>query len=232
MTDLFTPLNEQEMDQLDQFMLYRIAEDAETESRDEGVLDISTLDGFFTALVSGPVMMPPSQWLAELWGDFEPDWRNEKEFETIFSLLMRHMNTIAATLVEEPDRFFPIFYEREFEGETFTIVDEWCEGYARGMALSAEQWIEGGEKMDSLLEPVLAFTSLLHWPAHDLSDDAFKAAHNEIVNNVREIHAYWLTRRDDNLSSPKPVRSREQRVGRNDPCPCGSGKKYKKCCLH
>ena len=22
-----------------------------------------------------------------------------------------------------------------------------------------------------------------------------------------------------------------QRVGRNDPCPCGSGKKYKKCCL-
>ena len=22
-----------------------------------------------------------------------------------------------------------------------------------------------------------------------------------------------------------------QKVGRNDPCPCGSGKKYKKCCL-
>ena len=24
----------------------------------------------------------------------------------------------------------------------------------------------------------------------------------------------------------------DERVGRNDPCPCGSGKKYKKCCLH
>ena len=24
----------------------------------------------------------------------------------------------------------------------------------------------------------------------------------------------------------------EPKVGRNDPCPCGSGKKYKKCCLH
>ena len=22
-----------------------------------------------------------------------------------------------------------------------------------------------------------------------------------------------------------------QRIGRNDPCPCGSGQKYKKCCL-
>ncbi|MDH3560983.1 MAG: SEC-C metal-binding domain-containing protein, partial [Gammaproteobacteria bacterium] len=23
-----------------------------------------------------------------------------------------------------------------------------------------------------------------------------------------------------------------RKVGRNDPCPCGSGKKYKHCCLH
>lgn len=27
-----------------------------------------------------------------------------------------------------------------------------------------------------------------------------------------------------------PIRTREHRVGRNDPCICGSGKKYKKCC--
>ena len=30
-------------------------------------------------------------------------------------------------------------------------------------------------------------------------------------------------------ASPTPVR-RAEKVGRNDPCPCGSGKKYKKCC--
>jgi preprotein translocase subunit SecA len=28
---------------------------------------------------------------------------------------------------------------------------------------------------------------------------------------------------------PEPIRNREPRVGRNDPCPCGSGKKYKNC---
>ena len=28
----------------------------------------------------------------------------------------------------------------------------------------------------------------------------------------------------------KPVRASSSKVGRNDPCPCGSGKKYKKCC--
>ena len=29
--------------------------------------------------------------------------------------------------------------------------------------------------------------------------------------------------------SARPVRRNEPKVGRNDPCPCGSGKKYKKC---
>jgi hypothetical protein len=33
--------------------------------------------------------------------------------------------------------------------------------------------------------------------------------------------------RQDLRASPQPAK-----VGRNDPCPCGSGKKYKKCCLH
>ena len=29
---------------------------------------------------------------------------------------------------------------------------------------------------------------------------------------------------------PKPVKRPGSRIGRNDPCPCGSGRKYKKCC--
>lgn len=31
-------------------------------------------------------------------------------------------------------------------------------------------------------------------------------------------------------SSVQPIRTRQNKIGRNDPCPCGSGKKYKKCC--
>jgi preprotein translocase subunit SecA len=29
----------------------------------------------------------------------------------------------------------------------------------------------------------------------------------------------------------EPIRNRQAKVGRNDPCPCGSGKKYKNCCM-
>lgn len=35
----------------------------------------------------------------------------------------------------------------------------------------------------------------------------------------------------DALKTPKPEPVRKAAAGRNDPCPCGSGKKYKKCCL-
>lgn len=36
----------------------------------------------------------------------------------------------------------------------------------------------------------------------------------------------------DDLEPVETFRNEAPKVGRNDPCPCGSGKKYKKCCLH
>lgn len=35
---------------------------------------------------------------------------------------------------------------------------------------------------------------------------------------------------DGELVKPKPIQREAPKVGRNDPCPCGSGKKFKKCC--
>ena len=35
----------------------------------------------------------------------------------------------------------------------------------------------------------------------------------------------------DKSVKKQPVRNKDKKVGPNDPCPCGSGKKYKKCCM-
>ena len=35
----------------------------------------------------------------------------------------------------------------------------------------------------------------------------------------------------DSIVKKQPVRNKDKKVGPNDPCPCGSGKKYKKCCM-
>jgi len=232
MSDLFTPLTEEEMNLLDAFLLDRIDEDADTLDKDEGVLDISNLDGLLTAIVSGPVMVPPSMWFPAVWGDFEPVWESETEFKEVFSLMMRHMNGISGTLMEHPGDFGPIFLEREVKGKTYAIVDEWCEGYLRGVKLAREQWNRGEEYMAGLLTPILAFTTETSWRGHELSDGEADEIKHAITPNVREIHAYWLSRRAEQAPTAKPVRRSEPRVGRNDPCPCGNGKKYKKCCLH
>ena len=46
----------------------------------------------------------------------------------------------------------------------------------------------------------------------------------------RELEELNLIGGDDSGGALKPIQRAEEKVGRNDPCPCGSGKKYKKCC--
>lgn len=52
--------------------------------------------------------------------------------------------------------------------------------------------------------------------------------HHE-VSRFRKANGTWYLV-DGKTVAPKPFRREEPKVGRNDPCPCGSGKKYKKCC--
>ena len=52
--------------------------------------------------------------------------------------------------------------------------------------------------------------------------------HHEISTFVREADGWKFE--DGELVGETPTRRESPKVGRNDPCPCGSGKKYKKCC--
>jgi SEC-C motif domain protein len=47
------------------------------------------------------------------------------------------------------------------------------------------------------------------------------------ISTVLRVDGEW--RYDDSEVNPKPPPVRVEKIGRNDPCPCGSGKKYKKC---
>ena len=232
MKDIFEPLSEDELDWLDGFLVYRIDEDADCEGKDEGALDISELDGLLTAIVSGPVTVPPSQWMPQIWGDFPPAWKDEQEVQQVMSLLMRHMNSITGLLMQQPEDFEPMFEQRIVDDKTYTIVDEWCEGYMRGVALASEAWELDSMEMKILLAPIGAFTEEKGFYAHDhCNKQEAENLRKAITPNVRDIHAHWLARRSNYAPPATAIRS-EPKVGRNDPCPCGSGKKFKKCCLH
>ena len=52
--------------------------------------------------------------------------------------------------------------------------------------------------------------------------------HHEVSTFVKEQDGWKFE--DGELVGEKPILREEPKVGRNDPCPCGSGKKFKKCC--
>jgi SEC-C motif-containing protein len=52
--------------------------------------------------------------------------------------------------------------------------------------------------------------------------------HHEVSQFVRDSEGWKFA--DGELVGETPIVREEPKVGRNDLCPCGSGKKYKKCC--
>jgi uncharacterized protein len=232
MSQLTTPLNDSELDRLDSFLLERIPDEEVEGKVDEGILDISELDGFLTAIISGPRVITPAEWLPVVWGEFEPQWENSAQSEEIVSLLLRHMNGIINTLMQEPDRFEPIILERELEEGTVTVVEEWCVGYMKGLALAAKEWRRGGEAVMELMVPISLFSSEEgRKQLQLLEEEEVEVLKRSIPAAVQKIHAFWLGQRRSG-GSHLPFVHDAPPVGRNDPCPCGSGKKFKKCCLH
>jgi SEC-C motif-containing protein len=59
--------------------------------------------------------------------------------------------------------------------------------------------------------------------------DAEQAFHE--LAEFRQVEGAWYYVRPLR-EGPAPIRSTQAKVGRNDPCPCGSGKKFKACCLN
>jgi uncharacterized protein len=114
---------------------------------------------------------------------------------------------------------------------------EWCEGFLRGTRFS-DAWPLLWVARPTLATPLLRLgtdegVELLR-KAGD-AQDWMDAAEPALV----EIHAFWLERRASAPPSGLPqLKSRHApvtrdvpKVGRNVACPCGSGMKFKKCCV-
>ena len=103
----------------------------------------------------------------------------------------------------------------------------------RGVHLLDAQWQQLSTDMKILLAPIKFFT-LGEGPEtfDDFSELEIENLQKAVTPNVRLIHKYWLEKRPDEEPHNNPFRHKQKLPGRNDPCPCGSGKKYKKCCLH
>jgi uncharacterized protein len=154
MTDpraLDEPLTDAEMDELESFL----ASDAVPPD----CMDLEMLDGYLTAVVSGPEQIQPSEWLPQLWSEggksATPAYSDNDQAQRIMALVLRHMVGIQRTLAESPTRFRPLLYlpeegerkvERKAERKGATPertppeASAWCEGYMSGVKLRDDEW--------------------------------------------------------------------------------------------
>ena len=112
----------------------------------------------------------------------------------------------------------------------------WCEGYLVGVALSDPDWFGAGdeETVDELLFPFMALSGRLKehalqtgepWEGGEAEAKLMARARESFYDTLEEAHRYWFDSRINRV----PKKREGDKVGRNDPCPCGSGKKYKAC---
>ncbi|AHB70107.1 hypothetical protein P262_02451 [Cronobacter malonaticus] len=218
------PLTEKELEWLDEML--------EKYGSEDSIVDVAELDGLLTAVLSGPKTIEPSEWLVALWGGQNriPRWSNEREMNRFMDLCFQHMNDIADRLAELPDQFDPLFGVRETEGQEFTVVEEWCFGYLRGVALS--DWSSLPESLQPALDAIALHGKEENFPQlESLSPEELEASFAAIRPAALALHDYWIAQPEAVPEAQQPVVA-EQKPGRNDPCFCGSGKKYKHCCLH
>jgi len=222
------PLTDAEIDRLGDFL---------RSCKGGKAMNIEELDGFFAALIAGPETVMPSEYNREVFGGGMSDgceFSSLEEANEIFGLMMRHWNTIAGTLFKG-DVYEPLLMQDE---DGVSHGNDWARGFMRGMQMRHDGWAElvNDEECGGCLIPMMML-------CHEHDEDP-EMRPKPITPEKREdiivhmaaglVGAYRYFREHPRtyagIASAPEYRRTTSKIGRNDLCPCGSGKKYKRCC--
>ncbi len=226
-TENYKPLSEAE--------LYDLAGFLESPLVPPTTMRISAVNGLLTSIIIGPRPVPPNVWMRYIWGQGEPRWQSQQQAEHVASLLVRHLNTIALLLAQQPPQFAPLTYTRHEGDKATEIVTDWCFGFCCGVKLDNAAWqpVAGtpAEPFIALIRAYLEPEKEVHQQILSKLSAANGTPAQVIATSVIELHRFWLATQPKKPAAPAgsamPV---PLKIGRNDLCPCGSGRKYKHCC--
>ncbi|MDF1837760.1 MAG: UPF0149 family protein [Planctomycetota bacterium] len=183
--------------------------------------------GLLTGVCSAPSTLMPSQWLPVMLGEVIYD--SMEEAQEINGLIMRLYNQVNQSLNDKAHKLPAASLDEEQLGD-------WCHGYLEASRLDGT-WGNDEAALNHLLPfGVLSGMFELEGETDDQGniiedDSAHRSRYSKTLPAlVAKIHDYWTRWRRDQMSRSSPSQPQLQKIGRNEPCPCGSGQKYKKCC--
>ena len=154
---------------------------------------------------------------------------------------MGHYNDVARTLVPPEFEYGPVLEHDSRTDET--IWETWVSGFERAMRLRRDAWEQIVESEDEEAGASVTMMLTLHGIAEGDSDlpdrsisDLSDKAPDMITDIVIALNRWTKGYPQSDVLLAGSERSasvaafRTNKVGRNEPCPCGSGRKYKRCC--
>jgi len=189
---------------------------------------LSDLDGFLTAVAIGPEPIPASEWLHQIVGSNRPVFGSEELRELLDDMLKDRFDGIVDMLERYPEAYEPDIFEDPETGET--TVEAWAEGFLWGVRLRGRAWqaIIRSEVGRTYFTPIALFMrnheGNYALTADDVPDiDRLRSEADQHLSGA-VVGMYRFLRQNRHYFEGAT------KLGRNDPCFCGSGKKFKKCC--
>jgi uncharacterized protein len=223
----------------------------------EATMDLEQLDGFLAGVVCAPRAMLPSTYMPAIFGEEEPEFPDTQTAQRFFDLLMRRHNEIATALnapieqLDDPRAYDPLLIDWNPNVDAVRQLAEsgeiprlplygelWARGFLHAVDLARDDWNdvpaddeEGAQLVDDALTAILA---LVPGDDEDSEPGAAESAEDRdklvagALIAAYDLRDYWREVQFESVRVKEPIR-REPKIGRNDPCPCGSGKKFKQC---
>jgi uncharacterized protein len=215
--------------------------------RPSGTLTYPQLAGFLFSMANGPDLIPPSEWMPMAFNDQEAGYESLDEAEQVLQAMMALYNecardrTTARAALPSGCEILPQPLDNLAEEAS---LSQWAQGFAMGHDYVADIWDEcTPDELDGDLGSVLMVLTFFASPklaeayrqeakSQSSLDEMAHTVATLLPDAMREYahlgRAIYQARREAGETGPEP--GSRPRIGRNDPCPCGSGRKFKKCC--
>jgi yecA family protein len=204
-------------------------------------MTVEGIDGYFTALAVCPSDVEPDEYWPALWNydaetEAEPSYDSDEQEEYVSDLLTRYMQAVKRRIAFGYPH--PGSYSHADDDEEEL---NWVAGFLRGVALRARMWGERAEADENCMMLMGAIyilaTGKVAGEEESFTPQERTAFFRKLPALLLNLYREWRgldpvrpSRAASSMDDSGGLRRFGRKIGRNEPCPCGSGKKFKRCC--
>jgi uncharacterized protein len=238
MGELTEPFNTPQLQEMERYL-------AAADNPDE-VMTLPMACGYIHGVVITPVVGSPFDWIPEIFGRALPE-QEAGRFPELVTCFTNYYNAQLAAFYDQR-LCFPFSYN-DLDKETVNAVYQWVYGLHLALQVNLPIWLQEddpfvrNEELDDVSQALFyvqcladpdSVRDVIHRGDSFDPTDSAKIAKllAAMPASVEVLTRYGLKLNKERIAAmgaagPAPA---GRKIGRNEPCPCGSGKKYKKCC--